>query len=94
MMSDSSYCTTDTESDRSFSAINFGQIVQEAEAREVLAGGTVHGEMDAEDAMDDGRDDAPENQFTDDQEDPPDPPAAASIDPGEQGVMMVVNRGR
>jgi hypothetical protein len=44
-----------------------------------------HGEMDAEDAMDDDCDDAPENQFTDNQEDPPEPPAAACIDPGEQG---------
>jgi hypothetical protein len=40
MMSDSSYCFTVTESIASFGAVNFDQIVDEAAAREVLAGGT------------------------------------------------------
>jgi hypothetical protein len=46
-----------------------------------------HGEIEQEDQLDD---DEPDNCSVDasdlDQEDPPDPPAAASIDPGEQGV--------
>jgi hypothetical protein len=40
-----------------------------------------HGEMDAEDEIND----APDNASDLNQEDPPEPPAAASIDPGEQG---------
>jgi hypothetical protein len=42
--------------------------------------------MDAEDEMEDGdHDDASVIASDDGQEDPPDPPATASIDPGEQG---------
>jgi hypothetical protein len=35
MASDSSFCTTETDPDRSFSAVDFDSIVQEAEARRV-----------------------------------------------------------
>jgi hypothetical protein len=43
------------------------------------------GEMDAEDEMEDGNhDDASVIASDDGQDAPPDPPAAASIDPGEQ----------
>jgi hypothetical protein len=45
-----------------------------------------HGEMDAEDEMEDGNhNDASVDASDDGQEDPPDPPAAASIDPGDTG---------
>jgi hypothetical protein len=41
MASKDSYSGSETESDRSFSAIDFGQIVQEAEAREVSGRETI-----------------------------------------------------
>jgi hypothetical protein len=45
-----------------------------------------HGEMDAEDEMEEENDPVdPVNQSDLDQEDPTDPPAAASIDPGDTG---------
>jgi hypothetical protein len=45
-----------------------------------------HGEIEQEDEIDDSdRDDSSDNESDLGQEDPPDPPAAARIDPGEQG---------
>jgi hypothetical protein len=52
-----------------------------------------HGEMDAEDEMEDGdHDDASVIASDDGQDAPPDPPAAAGINRGDPGVIAVVKR--